>query len=74
MKLEIKAGQYDLLMETSAASLQKMSNPLDRWVYTIVSFFTDGETKSLSDLTSTVQQVHCSAGNRTWFSYSQATS
>lgn len=56
MKLEIKAGQYDLLMETSAPSLQKMSNPLDRWVYTIVSFFTDGETKSLSDLTSTVQQ------------------
>lgn len=30
MKLEIKAEQYDLLMETSAAFLQKMSNPLDR--------------------------------------------
>lgn len=30
MKLDIKAGQYDLLMEMSAAFLQKMSNTSDR--------------------------------------------
>lgn len=77
-----KAGGYDVLMETSMAFLQKVSNSLDRWVYIIVYFFisffffsiSDGEIKTLSDLTSTVQQFHHRPGNRTRLSYSQSTS